>query len=67
MKQGPRFKSLITGILLTLSAAPADAAEQVRRAWTVDGVAREALISVPEKAQTELTPVVFGFHGHGVP
>jgi len=42
-----------------------DAAELTRREWTVDGVVREALISVPEKAKSEPTPVVFGFHGHG--
>ena len=31
----------------------------------IDFDSREALISVPEKAKTEPTPVVFGFHGHG--
>lgn len=60
-----RFKNLITCILLTLVATSAGAAEKVRREWTVDGVVREALVSMPEKAKTELTPVVFGFHGHG--
>ncbi len=65
MTRPTRFKNLITCILLTIVATSADAAEQVRREWTVDGVVREALISVPEKAKTEPTPVVFGFHGHG--
>ena len=45
------------------SAVAADAL--TRREWTVDGVIREALISIPPKAKTDATPVVFGFHGHG--
>ncbi|MDZ4290174.1 MAG: hypothetical protein U0984_19565 [Prosthecobacter sp.] len=36
-----------------------------RREWTVDGVTREALVYVPEKAKEVATPVVFAFHGHG--
>jgi len=59
------FKNLITCILLSIVAASAEAVEQTRREWMVDGVVREALVSVPEKAKSELTPVVFGFHGHG--
>jgi len=60
-----RFKNLITWVLITIVATSADAADQARREWTVDGVVRESLVSVPEKAKSELTPVVFGFHGHG--
>jgi polyhydroxybutyrate depolymerase len=36
-----------------------------RREWTVDGVAREALVHVPASAKTKPAPVVFAFHGHG--
>ena len=36
-----------------------------RREWIVDGVAREALVSVPRSAETSPAPVVFAFHGHG--
>jgi polyhydroxybutyrate depolymerase len=36
-----------------------------RREWTVEGAAREALVSVPAAAKTTPTPVVFAFHGHG--
>ncbi len=36
-----------------------------RREWMVDGVAREALLHVPEQAKTQPSPVVFAFHGHG--
>lgn len=42
-----------------------DAAEPVRREWSVDGVAREALVYAPPAAKTAPTPVVFAFHGHG--
>ncbi len=36
-----------------------------RREWTVEGVSRQALVYVPASAKTNLTPVVFAFHGHG--
>jgi len=36
-----------------------------RMEFTVDGVAREALVYVPPKAGETNTPVVFVFHGHG--
>lgn len=35
------------------------------RTWTVDGVERTALVSVPPRATREKTPLVFVFHGHG--
>jgi polyhydroxybutyrate depolymerase len=42
------------------------AAELQPRAWQVDGVTREALVSVPAgTAPTAGWPVVFAFHGHG--
>jgi len=41
------------------------AASLTRREWTVDGVAREALVRVPAAAAATPAPVVFGFHGHG--
>jgi len=43
----------------------ADSAEPARREWTVDGVVREALVAVPDDADSKLAPVVFAFHGHG--
>ena len=36
-----------------------------RRAWTVEGVTREALVYVPATAKTTAAPVIFAFHGHG--
>jgi polyhydroxybutyrate depolymerase len=36
-----------------------------RREWTVEGVARQALVYVPPVARTNPAPVVFAFHGHG--
>jgi len=41
------------------------AAEPQRREWSIDGVAREALVYVPESAKTEPSPLVFLWHGHG--
>ena len=61
------MKSLILFLSLTLftlhTALSADSL--VRREFTVDGVVREALISIPAKANSEPSPLVFGFHGHG--
>jgi polyhydroxybutyrate depolymerase len=51
--------------LLTLTAVSA-ANSLVQRKWTVDGVTREALVSLPPGAgQNGAVPVVFAFHGHG--
>lgn len=36
-----------------------------RQQITVDGVTREYLIYAPEKAKTEASPLIFGWHGHG--
>lgn len=52
-------------LLLTLTRA-AVAGPLVRQEWTVDGVVREALVSIPNGAgQGDPLPVVFAFHGHG--
>jgi len=63
-------RSWFAFLLLALSGlitpdGRAIAAELVPREWKVDGVTREALIAVPPTAITKLSPVVFGFHGHG--
>jgi len=39
--------------------------ELARMEWKIDGVEREALVYLPEKAKTAETPIVFVFHGHG--
>lgn len=60
------FAILIAGgsaLLSTRAAAAGD--EPERMSWKVDGVEREALVYLPEKAKTAETPVVFVFHGHG--
>ncbi len=60
------FRAICLLALTLIAALPLRAAEElIRREWMVDGVTREALVSVPEKAKTESTPVVFAFHGHG--
>ena len=52
--------------LLVASLHPAFSAEALtRQEFTVDGVVREVLVSTPAKAQTEPSPLVFAFHGHG--
>jgi len=51
----------VVAVLCTTRAADAP----TRREWIVDGVTREALVYVPPRATTQLTPVIFAFHGHG--
>lgn len=55
---------LLFGLLIawTAFAGPGDLPQ-----WnfTVDGVARTALVHAPASAKTNPTPVVFVFHGHG--
>jgi len=56
-------------LVLSLTASNAQDKAQsdglIRREWTVEGVAREALLHVPAAAKTKSSPVVFAFHGHG--
>lgn len=33
--------------------------------WEIDGVKRQALVYIPQNAKTQVTPLVFAFHGHG--
>jgi polyhydroxybutyrate depolymerase len=50
-------------MLLTPLARGADNVQEM--AFTVDGVARTALVYVPATAKSSPTPLVFVFHGHG--
>ena len=58
-----RTLPLVALLFLVASTFAADA--PARREWTIDGVAREALVYVPASATTQATPVIFAFHGHG--
>lgn len=61
-----RFFSLpLCGLLGTLLTANYGFAEDLQREWTIENVARTALVVVPDKAKSEPSPVVFAFHGHG--
>ncbi len=61
MKTLPLLLSLLVAALQSTFSADA----LTRHEFTVDGVVREALIAIPEKAKTQPSPLVFGFHGHG--
>jgi polyhydroxybutyrate depolymerase len=50
---------------LTVLLAWNGAAAQTLREWTIDGVKREAIVFAPADAKASLSPLVFGFHGHG--
>jgi polyhydroxybutyrate depolymerase len=60
-----RMRRLIIALLGVLTAANLCAAQLERLTWTVDGVAREALVHVPAKLPAAGVPLVFAFHGHG--
>jgi len=56
---------LMASLLLAGVLARAAADELQPWSFTVDGVARTALVSVPPAAKTVPAPLVFVFHGHG--
>ena len=61
---------LLAALLHALSprlVLAADTVPESLHRWElmVDGVAREALVSVPASAKEKAAPVVFAFHGHG--
>ena len=63
------WRCLLIGLCVLLSSAIGTAAAAdlpaVKRQWTIDGVQREALVCVPDHANSTPTAVVFVFHGHG--
>lgn len=72
MHMPARLAAFILAFLLVGAAwaaegagAAAKAGAPVRMEWTVDGVAREALVWIPPSAKSTPAPVVFAFHGHG--
>ncbi len=53
-------------IVLLFTGAIAFAADPLaEKEWTIDGIARKALVHIPDSARTSPSPVVFAFHGHG--
>jgi polyhydroxybutyrate depolymerase len=65
MKTAPRCHLVLFAYFAFASAATHAAVAPARREWTVGGVAREALVYVPQRATTQATPIIFAFHGHG--
>jgi polyhydroxybutyrate depolymerase len=55
----------LASLLLLVCSSAMQAAEPVRREWTVDGVERVAMVSVPATAKETPAPLLFVFHGHG--
>ena len=65
MSQRLFVRMLVLQLLLCLTGNVALCREPQIRKWTVDGVAREALVYLPTDAASKPAPLVFGFHGHG--
>lgn len=60
-----RVSRLLACAAVVWLAAANAVAELEKRTWLVDGVEREALVSVPAQAAKAAAPLVFVFHGHG--
>jgi polyhydroxybutyrate depolymerase len=57
--------ALLMFFIVTISAyKQAEPAARIMQ-WTVDGATREAMVYIPPSAKTQVTPVIFAFHGHG--
>ena len=59
------LKAILAGLLVFCAGVSLASAELKQREWNIDGVTRQALISVPASASTNGLPLVFAFHGHG--
>lgn len=55
---------LLVAFFLQIDCRAQGSGAEVPREWTVDGVAREALVFAPASAKAKAAPVVFAFHGH---
>ncbi len=58
---------ILSLFFLSMTLLPSLRAENALtpKQWTVDGVTRDALVSIPASATTQPAPVLFVFHGHG--
>lgn len=54
---------VVTSLVVIPIASAADPLKE--KEWTLDGVARKALVHAPAAATKTASPVVFAFHGHG--
>src|SRR5689334_17879651 len=64
MRSTVRHACLLFAFVISTTVVRA-AAPPTTREWTVDGVTREAMVSVPDGAKSQPSPVVFFFHGRG--
>ena len=58
------FKSIMSGLLILCAGVLSASAELKQREWNVGGVARQALVWIPESSGSP-APLIFAFHGHG--
>lgn len=52
-------------VFFTVAALQAAQTPLTERQWQIEGVARKALLAIPDSAHTMPSPLVFVFHGHG--
>ena len=58
-------KTGVVALFLLIVSMSLQAGDPTVRHWTVDGVDRQAALWIPSGAETNASPVIFAFHGHG--
>ena len=59
------LKAIVSGLLVFYAGTLFASAEPKQRDWNIDGVTRQALVSIPDSIPTNGCPLIFAFHGHG--
>lgn len=58
-------KAIASSFLVFCAGILLASAEPKQREWNIDGVTRQALVSIPDSIPTNGCPLIFAFHGHG--
>src|SRR6185437_12093418 len=52
-------------VIALISHVPLLASTELTQKWEIDGVERQGLVFAPDSANTDASPLIFAFHGHG--
>ena len=59
------LKAIATGLIVSFTGILLSSAELKPHEWNIEGVTRQALLSIPASPPPQGCPLVFVFHGHG--